>query len=76
MSDGLPRIEGRELVRALKKAGFLEIRQRGSHLHLRRDADGRRATVPIHTGRIVPPGTLGAILRDIEMDAAELRKLL
>lgn len=76
MSEGLPRIEGRELVRALKKAGFIETRQRGSHLHLYREVDGKRTTVPIHTGRTIPAGTLGAILRDVDLTSGELRALL
>jgi predicted RNA binding protein YcfA (HicA-like mRNA interferase family) len=76
MIDELPRIEGRELVRALKKAGFVEVRQRGSHLHLYREADGKRTTIRIHAGRTIPLGTLGAVLRDIGIDAAELRALL
>jgi len=36
MSPKLPRVDCRQLVRALKRAGFEEQRQRGSHLHLRR----------------------------------------
>ena len=58
-------------VRALRLAGFEERRQRGSHLHLHREADGRRVTVPIHRGRIVPLGTLRAILRDADISIEE-----
>jgi predicted RNA binding protein YcfA (HicA-like mRNA interferase family) len=76
MSPKLPRIECQELIRALKRAGFEEQRQRGSHLHLHRAVDGRRVTVPVHKGRIVPPGTLRAILRDADISADELQKLL
>jgi len=32
----LPRLSGRELVKALAKVGFLPIRQHGSHIILRR----------------------------------------
>jgi predicted RNA binding protein YcfA (HicA-like mRNA interferase family) len=60
----------------LKRAGFEEQRQRGSHLHLRRASDGKRVTVPVHQGRTVPVGTLRAILRDADISMDEFRELL
>jgi predicted RNA binding protein YcfA (HicA-like mRNA interferase family) len=76
MSPKLPRIGCRQLVRALKRAGFEEQRQRGSHLHLRRASDGKRVTVPVHQGRTVPVGTLRAILRDADISVDEFLGLL
>ena len=76
MSPKLPRVDCLQLIRALKRAGFEEQRQRGSHLHLRREADGRRVTVPVHKGRTVPTGTLRAILRDADISVDEFHKLL
>ena len=76
MSHRLPRVDFRQLVRALKRTGFEEQRQRGSHLHLRRASDGRRVTVPIHQGRTVPVGTLRAILRDADISVDEFLELL
>ncbi len=72
----LPSIDCQRLIRALKRAGFEEQRQRGSHLHLRRASDGKRITVPVHKGRSVPPGTLRAILRDAGIGIDEFRELL
>ena len=76
MSPKLPRVGCRQLVRALKRAGFEEQRQRGSHLHLRRASDGKRVTVPVNQGEIVPVGTLRAILRDADISVDEFHKLL
>jgi len=76
MSPKLPRVDCQQLIRALKRAGFEEQRQRGSHLHLRRDSDGKRVTVPVHKGRMVPVGTLRAILRDADISIEEFRTLL
>lgn len=76
MSRKLPRVNCEQLVRALKRAGFVERRQRGSHLHLRRESDGKRVTVPIHKGRTVPIGTLRSILRDADITVEEFRELL
>ncbi len=76
MSDGLPRIDSIRLIRALKRAGFEERRQRGSHLQMVRESDGRRLTIPVHAGRIIPIGTLHGILRDANLSVDEFRELL
>ena len=76
MNPKLPRVDCRQLIRALKRAGFEEQRQSGSHLHLRRATDGKRVTVPVHKGRVVPIGTLRAILRDADISGDEFRRLL
>jgi predicted RNA binding protein YcfA (HicA-like mRNA interferase family) len=76
MNSKLPRVTCQQLIRALKRAGFEEKRQRGSHLHLYRASDQKRVTVPVHKGRTVPVGTLRAILRDASIDVEEFCKLL
>jgi len=76
MSEGLPRIDCHVLVRALERAGSVRKRQKGSHLHMWREADKKRVTVPVHEGKIVPPGTLRAILRDADISIEEFRGLL
>lgn len=76
MSERLPRIDCQELIRALERAGFSKKRQKGGHLHMWREADKKRLTVPVHKGKIVPPGTLRAILRDADISIEEFRKLL
>jgi predicted RNA binding protein YcfA (HicA-like mRNA interferase family) len=76
MSEKLPRVDCQDLIRAIKRAGFVEERQRGSHLHLKRHSDNRRVTVPVHKGRIVPIGTLKAILRDADINVEKFRELL
>lgn len=76
MSPKLPRVDCRQLIRALKRAGFEEQRQRGSHLHLRRASDGKRVTVPVHQGRTIPIGTLRAILRDADITVDRFLDLL
>jgi predicted RNA binding protein YcfA (HicA-like mRNA interferase family) len=43
---------------------------------MRRASDGKRVTVPVHKGRIVPVGTLRAILRDADISVDEFRELL
>lgn len=72
----LPIIKDRELIRALKKLGFFEHRQRGTSHLIMAHPDGRRATIPIHPGKDIPRGTLKGILRDLEISTEEFIKLL
>jgi predicted RNA binding protein YcfA (HicA-like mRNA interferase family) len=71
----LPRLKGRELVRALERADFTVDRTRGSHLFLKH-ADGRATTVPTHSGETIGPGLLRSILRDVELSVDQLTDLL
>jgi len=71
----LPRLTGSEVVRALQKAYFEIVRQRGSHVYMRH-ADGRATVVPMHKGEDLGSGILSKILRDIDLSRQELRKLL
>ena len=71
----LPRIKGKELIRALERAGFTIDRTRGSHAFLKH-ADGRVTVVPMHARETLGPGLIRSILRDVEMTAEELRELL
>jgi len=71
----LPRLRGRQVIAALRRAGFSIIRIRGSH-HFMRHADGRATVVPVHAGETTGPGLLSQILADVEMTPEELRDLL
>ena len=54
-----PVLSGGEIIKALERLGFLQLRQNGSHVVLRRGANG--CVVPLH--REVKRGTLGGIVR-------------
>lgn len=71
----LPSVRGKDLIAALKKAGFEVVRVKGSHHFLRRH-DGRTTVVPAHAGETIGPGLLSKILRDCELSRDELQKLL
>jgi len=73
MSNRLPRLTAREIVRIIERRGFALSRSSGSH-HIYRDSSGRRVTVSVHAGKIVHPKVLQAILRDMDMTAEELRE--
>lgn len=71
----LPRVTGREIVAALRKAGFQVARIKGSH-HFLRHPDGRGTVVPVHSSETIGPGLLTAILRDCEIERDEFLTLL
>lgn len=72
----LPRITAEDLLRALRKVGWYEVRQRASHLRLHHPTQPRLITVPVHQGEIVKPGTLAGILEQAGISVEELRRLL
>ena len=51
-------VNGTEAVKALRRLGFAELRQTGSHLIMRRDH--RTVVVPMH--RPIKPGTLKGLI--------------
>ena len=71
----LPVVSGREVVKALSKAGFLPDHQTGSHIILRQqDPPHRRITVPIH--KEIAKGTLRAIIEEAGLTVDEFTHLL
>jgi predicted RNA binding protein YcfA (HicA-like mRNA interferase family) len=70
-----PRLTGKQLLKALQRAGFRVARIRGSH-HFVQHADGRVTTVPVHAGEMIGPGLLRSILRDLDMSVEQLDELL
>lgn len=59
----LPVVSGKDVVSALQRLGFAQVRQRGSHVIMRRGSSG--CSVPMH--REVSRGTLGAIIEQAEI---------
>ena len=70
----LPQVDAARLIRALKRAGFFEHEQRGSHLTLKH-LNGLRTTVPVHGGD-VQRGLLKQILKQSGLSEDQFRELL
>ena len=70
----LPRVSGRECVRALEKVGFYVRRQESSHMVLRRDTPYAQLVVPDHPE--LDKGTLRAIIRQAGLGVDEFIRLL
>ena len=68
----LPSCTSRDVHKALKKAGFERLTQRGSHLHLRHPQTRRRTIVPIHPGDL-RRSTLKEIIKQAGLTEEEFR---
>lgn len=76
MAPKLPSVTGANLVRALKRAGWYEIRQQGSHIMLGHTDNPKLIVVPVHKGHDVKKGLLADILKDVGLSSDDLRRLL
>jgi predicted RNA binding protein YcfA (HicA-like mRNA interferase family) len=63
----------REVLRFLKRKGFIEKRQKGSHLILQHSRSGYRTIVPMHPGDL-PMGLFLKILKDAGLSLDDFRK--
>ncbi len=72
----LPRITGREVVRALGKLGWVIVAQKGPHAQLKHPRHSGRVTVPLHAGETIGPGLLRSILSQADITVDELRGVL
>ena len=71
----LPRVTGKEMLRALERWGFVLIRVKGSH-HFVQHPDGRATVVPVHAGETLGPGLTNRILLDTNLTRDEMIEML
>lgn len=67
----LPILSGKEIIKILNKFGFTEIRQKGSHVILKKYEESKEigCVVPLH--KEVAIGTLRGILKQANITPAE-----
>ncbi len=75
MSEKLPRVTAREVIKVIEKAGFYLVRQSGSHKIYKNDK-GVRITVPYHSGKILHPKLVKSVIRDADLTVEEFKRLL
>lgn len=67
-----PALTAKQIIRALKKLGFREDRQKGSHLVMYNPTNKRRAVVPVHPGRTIKKSLLLSIIeKDVGITVEE-----
>jgi len=72
----LKRLSGQETIKILKKLGFIQIRQKGSHVILKKIIGDEEigCVVPLHKELAI--GTLKGILRQAKISPEEFLKNL
>lgn len=72
----VPSLSYRKVVHALQRAGFVVIRQRGSHIRLlkRKKDEVIKLTVPAHIS--IKRSTLSRIIKDAKLSVEDFKKLL
>lgn len=68
----LPRLSSREVIQALERLGFVQVRQTGSHVVMKKATPEGEigCVVPVH--RELKIGTLSGILRQARVTPEEL----
>ncbi len=75
MPERLRPLPAKRVIRKLKKAGFYERHQRGSHLSLKNPKTGKIVVVPVH-GKDIPIATLQEIvIHQAGLSIAQFNKL-
>jgi predicted RNA binding protein YcfA (HicA-like mRNA interferase family) len=72
----LPSVSGERVLRALKRAGFVQLRQKGSHVSLEKRIGEQvfKTVVPLHAE--LAKGTLSDILKQCGIKLEEFIELL
>jgi predicted RNA binding protein YcfA (HicA-like mRNA interferase family) len=68
-------VTARQVIGVLKKINFRWARQKGSHA-IYKNAEGKRATVPVHSRKTLHPKVVQNILRDAGLSVEEFIALM
>ena len=75
MSSKYPILSSKEIVKALQKAGFEKVSQKGSHSKYKKEGSPSRIViVPMH--KEIAKGTLKSILEQANIELEDFLKLL
>lgn len=77
MSPKAPRLTGKQLEKTMLKVGWYLHHSHGSHFYYKNAKyPGKQITIPIHSGEIIPQGTLKSILEQANLTMDEFIKLI
>jgi predicted RNA binding protein YcfA (HicA-like mRNA interferase family) len=72
----LPRLSGKEVVKILAKVGFIPVRQRGSHIIMKKSTEQGSKALVVPNHREIDKGTLLEIIRQADLSKEEFLKLI
>ena len=67
-------ISGKQMIKALRKAGFVVIGQEGSHIKMRKMTH-TKITIIVPNHKIIRPGTFKNILKTADLTRSEFDEL-
>jgi len=76
MTERLPVLKAKELVRILQKDGFVFAHQKGSHATYKHTVTKKRITIPMHPGKDLKRGLVKGILNELGLSTDEFLKKL
>lgn len=77
MSRRLPALNAKQVLKALRRAGFSVARTSGSHQYLiHQDQPHRRVVLPYHGRKDMPRGTLRAVIEQAGLTVEQFIDLL
>ncbi|MBU1680189.1 MAG: type II toxin-antitoxin system HicA family toxin [Bacteroidetes bacterium] len=68
-----PILSGKEVCSILSRYGFVNIRQRGSHIIMQKKIPGSTITVPVPNHYEIKKGTLKSIIRQSNISQSEFK---
>jgi predicted RNA binding protein YcfA (HicA-like mRNA interferase family) len=60
-------LSGKQVCAILAENGFVQVRQRGSHIVMQKRIPGSTITVPVPNHRELAPGTMSSIVRQSQL---------
>lgn len=72
MTPKLPRLTAKQLIGKLKEQGYVLYGSEGSHQHFVHPHKPGKITIPVHSGKIIGPGLLKAILRQAKLKLEDI----
>jgi len=72
----LPHLSGKEVIKALSKVGFQQLRQRGSHVIMSKQLPEGKTTLVVPNHKEIDIGTLAEIIRQSKLSRDEFLALL
>ena len=68
----LPQISGIDLIKKMRKHGFVVVRRKGSHIRLEKNSSEGTIKITVPNHPVLKKGTLHRILKDSGLDMEEV----
>ena len=67
-------LSGKDVCEILMKHGFVQVRQKGSHIIMQKNEEGKTTSIPVPNHKELRSGTLRSIIRQSGLVKSEFEK--